>query len=202
MLRQRKVPKRKAILEACPALSVRDSLRFSLIRALAELAICRACRLANPAQTGRLAYSRSGCDARLHLQASILSTWLSVEELPSAISSRHSGASRAQQLSTRQVHEMSPQTPSGAAEHHREYRIKLAPCLSVFERSEIASCASARFDEKRRVSGHENARQATGSPFFWVLSLWQARESTSPKGAKSIIKCPGKINLPPGTASP
>ena len=50
--------------------------------------------------------------------------------------------------------EMSPQTPSGAAEHHRENRIKLAPCLSVIERSEIASCASAGFTEKCRVSGN------------------------------------------------
>jgi hypothetical protein len=44
----------------------------------------------------------------------------------------------------------------GAAEHRRENRIKLAPCLSVIERSEIASCAGAGFPEKHRVSGHKS----------------------------------------------
>jgi hypothetical protein len=84
--------------------------------------------------------------------------------------------------------EMSPQTPSGAAEHHRENRIKLAPCLSVIERSEIASCASAGFTEKRRVSGHKSqiyARTSHRVPFSLGTFSWASKRKYLAQGGET-----------------
>jgi hypothetical protein len=68
--------------------------------------------------------------------------------------------------------------PSGAAEHRRENRIKLAPCLSVIERSEIASCASAGFPEKRRTSVHKSqiyVRTSHRVPFSLGTFSWASK---------------------------
>ena len=69
MLRQRKVPKRKAtqrlvrprIFDSAP-----DSLRFSAVWALAELAEFAALAASKSSSTRRLARSQTACDARLH----------------------------------------------------------------------------------------------------------------------------------------
>jgi hypothetical protein len=71
-----------------------------------------------------------------------------------------------------------PHTPSGAAEHRRGNRVKLAPCLTVIERSEIASCARAGFPEKRRISWPESQIQARTShrvPFSLGTFSWASK---------------------------
>jgi hypothetical protein len=77
LLRQRKVPNRKADPKTCPLTRVpcasRHFGRSPNSQDLPRL------RLANPAQTGRLAQSRNGCDARLRLRAS--PCWLSFKAL-------------------------------------------------------------------------------------------------------------------------
>jgi hypothetical protein len=94
--------------------------------------------------------------------------------------------------------EMSPQTPSGAAEHHRENRIKLAPCLSVIERSEIASCASAGFTEKRRVSGHKSqiyARTSHRVPFSLGTFSWASKRKYLAQGGETRPQMPREDKL-------
>ncbi len=92
--------------------------------------------------------------------------------------------------------------PSGAAEHRRENRGKLAPCLSVIERSEIASCASAGFTEKRRVSGHKSqiyARTSHRVPFSLGTFSWASkRKYLARKGETRREMHHKRKNLDPG----
>jgi len=56
--------------------------------------------------------------------------------------------------------------------------MKLAPCLSVIERSEIASCASAGLPVKHRVSGHKSqiyARTSHRVPFSLGTFSWASK---------------------------
>jgi hypothetical protein len=50
----------------------------------------------------------------------------------------------------------------------------------------LPSCARPRRGEERRASA--TADECAGSPSLWVLSLGQARESTSPKRRNSKLK--------------
>ena len=64
-------------------------------------------------------------------------------------------------------------------------------CLSVIERSEIASCASAGFPEKRRVSGHQSLiddRTSHRVPFSLGTFSWASKRKYLAERAKPEIK--------------
>ena len=70
--------------------------------------------------------------------------------------------------------------PSGAAEHRRENRSKLAPCLSA------ASCASAGFHEKRREPAQRASLRERLS--FGYFSLAEQRKVPRPTGRNRMLK--------------
>ena len=70
--------------------------------------------------------------------------------------------------------------PPALTEYRRKAGIRRAPCL---RQACLPSCARPRIGEERRVSA--SADECSGCPSLWVLSLGQARESTSPFRAKS-----------------
>jgi len=146
--------------------------------------ICRALRLANPAQTGRLAQSQTGCDARLRRtghptplvvvqECSLYVRSLGTERDP-VVSGKDNGSG------------MTSPAPSGAAEHRRGNRDKLAPCLSV---SSAARSRVARAPVFPRSAGYPglNRRFRPGQA-IGCLSLGQARESTSPGKGETRIQ--------------
>jgi len=169
LLRQRKVSKRKAALDAWlpNPLSLQGryaalpcaSRRFGRSPNSQDLPRLR---LANPAQTGRLAQSQTGCDARQRLRVS----------------------------------GMVPQVPLPSPSTAAKPGNRSAPCsrqdwtgsLIPFR---LRVARDARFGEERRESAP--ADEGCGCLSLWVLSLGQARESTSPERAKPGLESPMKI---------
>jgi hypothetical protein len=144
LLRQRKVPKRKAVPEACPLRGFPALLAISGARRTRR--ICRACGLQiqlkqggshNPEIAAML-----GCACGVWYGSPEPIALAECCWIP-AFAGKTWKSSRSGERSYNKASGVG--CPSGAAEHRRENRIKLAPCLSVIERSEIASCASASF---------------------------------------------------------
>jgi hypothetical protein len=69
---------------------------------------------------------------------------------------------------------------------------KARACLSVIERSEIASCASAGFTEKHRRSGHKSqiyARTSHRVPFSLGTFSWASKRKYLARGGETCAKC-------------
>jgi len=149
-------------------------------------------RLANPAQTGRLAQSRNGCDARCasgYPTPRVIFVGALSRARSSLVIPAKAGIQRCFARTTGSG--TPPRTPFGAAEHRRENRIKLAPCPSVIERSEIASCASAGLPEKRRRSGHKSqiyARTSHRVPFSLGTFSWASKRKYLARGGETRRK--------------
>ncbi len=62
-------------------------------------------------------------------------------------------------------------------------------CLSRVNEVNVASSAAGRMREHRRLPRSEaQGTQTVGSPFLWLLSFGDAKESDSPAGAKSRLR--------------
>ncbi len=81
--------------------------------------------------------------------------------------------------------------PFALTEYRSQSGTRRAPCLSESSKARCASCVRPRSGEERR--GSAQPMSAPECPSLWVLSLGQARESTSPEWAKQE----GKRSIPP-----
>ena len=149
LLRQRKVPKRKAIPAACPLLESTRPLR-SLAHALLVKPGARATRYA---QTG----------------ASFFRSLLRCSAAPD-------GGGNSTPTPTPKT---SRPYPFALTEYRSHSGNRRAPCLRQVY---LPSCARPRRGEERKGSAQPMSAPECHS--LWVLSLGQARESTSPFRAK------------------
>ena len=71
--------------------------------------------------------------------------------------------------------------PSGCAEERRVWRIRARDCLSEVKRSEFER-DPAKPEHRRLPRSEAQGTQTVGSPFFWVLFFGEAKKSASPAG--------------------
>ena len=198
MLRQRKVPKRKATHSLRP---LRVATGQTCVGALAGCAVELATRwraaLGQPRrvrlrgmrakapmltpQTPRRRRSQKGVGSRTARQPnSHTGHCCARPSLRSARRLRPGGSGRAQR---RPVWMSGFGFPSGCAEERSGQRIRARDCLSEASSSETPLDASTAGCPQR-----SEGTQRVGSPFFWVRFFGEAKKSTSPAGARPGLR--------------